>query len=250
VKTFGLIGKSLQHSFSPGYFKKKFDKEKITDCDYKLFQIDTIEKFPQIILENKNLAGLNVTIPYKQLIMPYLNSLDEHAKKIGAVNTIKFTYNKNKTILTGFNTDFLGFKDSIKPLIPNFNLNALILGTGGSSLAVAYSLDLMGIKYKFVSQSPINKEILSYNDLSEETIKSNQLIINTTPLGMFPNLENQPDIPYQHITSNHILFDLIYNPLETNFLKLGRNAGAQTKNGLEMLGLQAEYSWKIWNDLY
>jgi shikimate dehydrogenase len=249
VKTFGLIGKSLQHSFSPGYFKTKFDKEKITDCDYRLFQIDVIEKFPQIIFDNKNLAGLNVTIPYKQLIIPYLDNLDEHAKRIGAVNTVKFTYSKNKTILTGFNTDFLGFTDCIKPLIPNFNINALILGTGGSSLAVAYSLDLMGIKYRFVSRKPINTEILSYNDLSEETIKSNQLIINTTPLGMFPNLENQPDIPYKHITSNHILFDLIYNPSETNFLKLGRNAGAQTKNGLKMLGIQAEYSWKIWNNL-
>ena len=134
-------------------------------------------------------------------------------------------------------------------MIPNFNINALILGTGGSSLAVAYSLDLMGIKYRYVSRNPINREILSYIDLTEETIKNHQLIINTTPLGMFPNPENQPEIPYQYITSNHILFDLIYNPLETNFLKLGRNAGARTKNGLEMLGLQAEYSWKIWNNL-
>ncbi|MGE0088778.1 MAG: shikimate dehydrogenase [Bacteroidales bacterium] len=249
MKTFGLIGKSLQHSFSPGYFKMKFDKEKITDCVYNLFEIDSIDKFPQIIPDNKNLKGLNVTIPYKQLIIPYLNNLDEHAENIGAVNTIKFTFTKNNTILTGYNTDFLGFTDSIKPLIPNCNIKALILGTGGSSLAVAYSLDLMGIKYKFVSRNQINKEILSYTDLTEEIIKSHQLIINTTPLGMFPNLENQPEIPYQHINSSHILFDLIYNPSETNFLKYGRNSGAQTKNGLEMLGFQAEYSWKIWNNL-
>jgi len=248
VKVFGLIGKSLQHSFSPDYFKQKFIRENIEDSVYELFQLDSINNFPELVLKNKDLSGVNVTIPYKQSIIPYLNMLDKHAEKIGAVNTIKLVKTNNNIVLIGYNTDFLGFTDSIKPLINNFNKKALILGTGGSSLAVSYALNLIGIKHKFVSRNPNIKNAISYSDLTEKVIKSHHIIINTTPLGMFPVIGSQPEIPYHLLTSNHLLFDLIYNPEETNFLKLGRKSGAKTKNGIEMLGFQAEYSWKIWND--
>lgn len=248
MKIYGLIGKSLQHSFSPDYFSKKFKEENLKDCYYELYQLNSINDFPEIISKNTQLVGLNVTIPYKQSIIPYIDKLDIHAEKIGAINTIKIERCDNKTVLTGYNTDYLGFIDSIKPLITNFDTKALILGTGGSSVAVSYALNLLGIKNKFVSRNPIKEDSISYSDLNEKIIQSHQIIINTTPLGMFPDIENQPNIPYHLLTSDHLLFDLIYNPTETNFLKRGRLSGAKIKNGIEMLGFQAEYSWKIWND--
>jgi len=247
VKEFGLIGKTLDHSFSPGYFSNKFKDEKITDCIYRLYPINKIDEFPNIIKNNPEIKGLNVTIPYKQSIIPYLNKLDIHTKNIGAVNTIKIEKLHDKLVLTGYNTDFLGFTDSIKPIICNFNSSALILGTGGSSVAVAYALKLLGIKYSFVSRNPKSNDILQYSQLNKEIIQSHQIIINTTPLGMYPNISEQPELPYHYLTSNHLLFDLIYNPEETRFLYLAKKNGAQTKNGFEMLGIQAEYSWEIWN---
>jgi shikimate dehydrogenase len=249
VKIYGLIGKSLIHSFSPGYFQAKFEKEKISNCDYKLFQLNSINEFQSFIENNPDLAGLNVTIPYKQSIIKYLDRVDFHAERIGAVNTIKIDTIGGKRVLTGFNTDFLGFTDSLKPLIHDLNKNALILGTGGSSAAIAYALQKLNINYLFVSRNPKNSNEIDYKELNEDVITSHNLIINTTPLGMFPDISGKPEIPYQYITSNHILFDLVYNPEETMFLKIGQKQGAKTKNGFEMLGIQAEYSWKIWNDL-
>jgi shikimate dehydrogenase len=247
MRFFGLIGKSLEHSFSPVYFKEKFEREGIQDSYYQLFPLKTIDEFNQLINDFSELTGVNVTIPYKQSIIPFLDEIDSNAKEIGAVNTIKFERINSKLILKGFNTDYLGFMDSLKAHLKDYHKSALILGTGGSSAAVAYALKIMGINYIKVSRTPV-KEVLSYKELTEEIIREYNLIINTTPLGMFPDIETYPPIPYSAISKKHILFDLIYNPIKTVFLKKGQEKGATIINGSEMLIGQAEYAWKIWNN--
>lgn len=248
MRFFGLIGKSLEHSFSPVFFKEKFDIEGINDCFYNLYPLKNIDEFNQLISDFTELSGVNVTIPYKQEIIPFLDKIDDNAKEIGAVNTIKFEWIKSKLKLTGYNTDYLGFIDSLKPLLKKQHKTALVLGTGGSSVAVTYALKKLGIKYINVSRNPVNTEILSYDSLHEDLVNDYKLIINTTPLGMYPDTSQSPDIPYNGISKDHLLYDLIYNPKQTEFLRKGKNKGACIKNGAEMLIKQAEYSWEIWND--
>lgn len=246
MKTFGLIGRHLQHSFSPAYFANKFEQEAISDCVYKLFPLAQIKDFKGLLQKNLNLAGLNVTIPYKQAIIPFLDALSPQAAQIGAVNTIQFMEGK----LIGHNTDVYGFQTSLEQkLRPTpFDSKALILGTGGASKAVAYALENMGIAYQYVSRKK-TLHALCYELISPELLQEYLIIINTTPLGMSPNIETCPLLPYTEIGSKHILFDLVYNPRQTLFLKKGLEQGAQTINGLEMLHLQAEKAWNIWTTL-
>lgn len=239
----GLLGKNISYSFSRSYFKEKFQKEKIDNTSYENFDIDNIAQFPSIIKNTKNLKGLNVTIPYKQEVIPYLDKINKKAKAIGAVNTIRIT---KKGKLVGYNTDCYGFKKSIDPYIKKEHTSALILGTGGASKAIAYTLENMGITYDYVSRRLSDNIQFSYDTLTENDLKNHQIIINCTPLGTFPNIDDCPNIPYQAINKNHILFDLIYNPEETTFLKQGKQNGATTINGLNMLKLQAEKAWSIW----
>ena len=242
MKQFGLIGYPLSHSFSKGYFAEKFAKENIVDCKYDVFPLEKIEDFVELCNDKKNLIGLNVTIPYKEKIIPFLDELDETAANIGAVNTIKFSNGKK----IGYNSDAYGFEMSLKPLLKSHHRRALILGTGGASKAVRYVLEKLDIPYQLISRDK-NKSNRTYADVSGSLQYDNLLIINTTPLGMHPNVDEYPDINYPFLTDRHLLYDLIYNPEETQFLKEGKQRGAQTKNGLEMLYLQAERSWEIWN---
>ena len=241
---FGLVGKNISYSFSKKYFTEKFEKLNLKNFRYVNFDIPEIEEFPFLLYHREEeFRGLNVTIPYKQSIIKYLDDLSEEAKEIGAVNTIKITNNNE---LIGYNTDIYGFTNAVKPLLNLESKSALILGTGGASKAVAFSLKKLGIDFKFVSRKK-NENVLLYNELNEEILKNHQIIINCTPVGTYPNLEEKPQIPYTFITKNHIAFDLIYNPEKTAFLKAAKKQGAKIKNGLEMLQLQAEKSWEIWN---
>lgn len=241
-RTFGIVGRNIAHSFSPDYFNNKFLKEAI-DAKYLIFDIKTLDDLNSVINSNPDLTGFNVTIPYKNSIMELLQEADSLSRKIGAVNTVMVT----KSGLKGYNTDCIGFERSLLPLIKNRNnLSALVLGTGGASKAVAYVLNKLSIPFKSVSRTKSDNTII-YEDVDEVVIKSSTIIVNTTPLGMYPNLNAAPNIPYEHITKRHILYDLIYNPSETLFLKKGRSAGAITKNGIEMLYIQAGASWEIWN---
>lgn len=240
---FGLIGKNISYSFSKTYFSKKFEDNNLVDYSYENFDIQNIEEFPQIIKNNPNLKGLNVTIPYKETVIPFLDKLSEKALKIGAVNTIKFT---KKGKLKGYNTDYYGFKKSLKPLLEAHHKKALILGTGGASKAVAFALEQLGILYTFVSREATENTI-DYNRINATTFDNYQIIINCTPLGTSPNVAVCPDLPYDNFTSKHIAFDLIYNPEETLFLQKAKQNGAVIKNGMEMLVFQAEKAWKIWN---
>ncbi len=239
---YGLVGKNISYSFSEGYFAQKFKDLGLTGYSYRNFDLSQIDEFEKLILENKGLKGLNVTIPYKEAVMPYLDKLDKKAKKIGAVNTIKFT----KKGLKGYNTDIYGFKKSIKPFLKKHHKRALILGTGGASKAVAFVFKELGIKFKFVSRSP-KKNQLQYTDLNEKLMEKYTVLVNCTPLGTFPDIKEKPTIPYAFISDRHFLFDLIYNPEKTAFLQEGEKQGAMIRNGLRMLELQAEKSWKIWN---
>jgi shikimate dehydrogenase len=241
---FGLVGKNISYSFSKKYFTEKFEKLNLKNYKYVNFDIPEIEEFPFLLYHREEeFRGLNVTIPYKQSIIKYLDDLSENAKAIGAVNTIKITHDNE---LIGYNTDIYGFTNSIKPLLNIESKKALILGTGGASKAIAFSLKKMGIDFKFVSRSK-SGNVLLYNELDEKILENHQIIINCTPVGTFPNINEKPQIPYSFITKNHIAFDLIYNPEETAFLKAAKKQGAKIKNGLEMLQLQAEKSWEIWN---
>ena len=243
-KLYGLLGKNISYSFSRGYFTDKFEKLKLKKSKYVNFDLQNIEDFPSIIDENEHLKGINVTIPYKEEIIPFLSKIDKTAKKIGAVNTIKFTKRGN---LKGYNSDVVGFENSLIPLLKKHHKRALILGTGGASKAIAYALKRNDIKYKFVSRNPEGKKEISYNSLTKEVMENHTIIINSTPLGTFPDIDKCPNIPYQFITKNHILYDLIYNPAISTFLSKGKEKEAITKNGLQMLELQAEESWRIWN---
>jgi shikimate dehydrogenase len=242
TSSFGLIGKNISYSFSKAYFNAKFTSLNLKDHSYENFDLVHIEEFPALINNHKTLKGLNVTIPYKEAIIPYLNSLSKKATLVGAVNTIKFTKNG----LKGYNTDVYGFKKSIQPFIKESHKKALILGTGGASKAVAFVLNELGISYKYVSRNPSGNQI-DYKGLNREIIGSHTLLINCTPLGTFPDIEARPNIPYEFITSDHFLFDLIYNPEKTAFLLSGERKGATICNGLKMLELQAEKAWQIWN---
>jgi shikimate dehydrogenase len=242
-KTFGLVGRNIEYSFSRKYFNDRFEKDGLTDYSYQNFDIETIDEFPDIIKNNPNLAGLNVTIPYKESIVPFLSKLSPTAFKIGAVNTIRFTKKGN---LKGYNTDFYGFKKSIKPILKPHHKKALILGTGGASKAIAFALEELDILYTLVSREA-SANTIDYNRINATTFDNYQIIINCTPLGTWPNIEAFPILPYVFFTNKHIAFDLIYNPEETKFLKQAAANGAVTMNGFEMLRFQAEKSWKIWN---
>ena len=241
MRTFGLIGHPLTHSFSPKYFGKKFGDEGIDDASYSAFDISDIDQLEDLISQ-KSPIGLNVTIPYKKEVINYLDELSPEAKRIGAVNTIKFVDGHRK----GFNTDIYGFHYSLLELLGGYDVeNALILGTGGAAQAVQYVLEELDICYHNVSRKT---GYLNYEDLNETIISKNRLIINTTPLGTYPNEEQCPDIPYQFLSKEHFLYDLVYNPDTTTFMKKGLAHGAKVKNGLQMLHLQAERAWEIWNE--
>lgn len=241
---FGLIGKDISYSFSQNYFSEKFRVLGLEHCKYFNFDIPEIEEFPFLLYHKEHeFKGLNVTIPYKESVMKYLDEIDADAQKIGAVNTIKIT-EKNKLI--GYNTDVYGFERAIKPLLQSHHKKALILGTGGASKAVSYALQKLDIEHKFVSRKVDQNKFL-YAMLNEQIMQAYLIIINCTPVGTYPDIDAAPKIPYKFITSRHLLFDLIYNPEETKFLKEGRLRNAQVKNGYEMLQLQAEKSWEIWN---
>lgn len=244
MQRYGLIGKKLGHSFSKRYFTEKFEKEGIADAVYELYELPTINQLPQLLQRVPALVGLNVTVPYKQAVLPYLDELDEAAARIGAVNTIKITAGKTK----GYNTDYIGFKSSLEKFYPvTQHGRALVLGSGGASKAVCAALQDLGINYTILSRS-LEPGQLTYNELTAELMQQYPLIINTTPLGMYPEVENCPAIPYKALSATHYLYDLVYNPEETLFLKKGKEAGAQTINGLEMLYGQAEAAWQIWQN--
>ena len=242
MKNFGLLGKNIDYSFSRGYFKDKFETHKL-DCTYNNFDIESIEDFESVKTSKTPLSGLNVTIPYKQVVIPYLDAVDTEAKEIGAVNTIKIKNGK----LTGYNTDHYGFEHSLKPHLKSHHKKALILGTGGASKAVAFALKKLGIHFEYVSRTQSTAVKFTYKSLEAEGIHDYQIIVNCTPLGTFPNIDKCPSIPYDKITSKHLLYDLIYNPEETLFLKQGKEKNASCINGLNMLRIQAEKSWEIWN---
>lgn len=242
MRRFGLIGNNISYSFSPGYFREKFDKLGLKDCRYEIFDLANISEFPELLKRFGDLEGLNVTIPYKEAVIPCLDHLDELAREIGAVNTIRIRRGR----LEGFNTDVTGFRESLRPLLTQTDRAALILGTGGASKAVAYALRQLDIPYRFVSRKPVSGH-LTYTDLEAPVLKEFQIIVNSTPLGTYPEVEKAPPLPYKALGPTHLLYDLIYNPPQTTFLKRGLQQGARIKNGLEMLNLQAEASWNLWN---
>ena len=245
IQRFGLIGYPLSHSFSEKYFAAKFAAEGILGCAYRNYPIPEIAHLEGLLDDEPALRGLNVTIPYKERIIPYLDEIDGEARDVGAVNTVKITRAGGRLKLKGYNTDVYGFRESLYPILEGRNDQALILGTGGASKAVAYVLDQLGIKYQFVSRKYTPGQ-LQYRDLCLAIIKNVTVIINTTPLGTYPDTSSFPDIPYDILTPEHLLYDLVYNPPETAFLRLGKQKGARIKNGREMLELQAERSWEIW----
>jgi shikimate dehydrogenase len=242
-KRFGLVGKNINYSFSKKYFTEKFSVSLFDDCTYENFDIPSISEFSEIISKNPDIKGLNVTIPYKETIIPYLHKLSKNAAQIGAVNVIKIT---KKEKLKGYNSDYYGFQKALKPLLEIHHKKALILGTGGAAKAVAFALDKLGILSTFVSREA-NENTIDYNRINATTFDNYQIIINCTPLGTSPNLKEFPPISYDYFTNKHIAFDLIYNPEETVFLKKAKKKGAIIKNGYDMLVFQAEKSWKIWN---
>ena len=244
-KVFGLLGKNISYSFSRGYFAEKFELLGLNKHEYKNFDIQDIAGFSSIIKDETCLKGINVTIPYKEEVMQYLDIIDDTAKAIGAVNTIKFTKRGN---LKGYNTDVVGFENSISPYFKSHHKFALILGTGGASKAIAYALKKNKIQYKFVSRKPSGKEEISYDDLTKEVLNKYHIIVNCTPIGTSPEIHLSPNIPYQFLSGKHLLFDLIYNPEISAFLAKGKQQGASIKNGFEMLEMQAEESWRIWNE--
>lgn len=237
---YGLIGYPLTHSFSAGYFSKKFSAESI-HAVYQNFPLENIARFPDLLAQQPDLKGLNVTIPHKQAVIPYLDALSDEAGAIGAVNCIAFSEGK----LTGYNTDVVGFRESLHPLLQAHHQKALILGTGGASKAVAFTLDQLGIPFLKVSRQASSSAI-SYGNISPQIVSEHTIIVNTTPLGTYPSVDSFPDFPYHLLGPQHLLYDLVYNPAETAFLTFGKQQGASIKNGLEMLHLQAESAWQIW----
>ncbi|MET0570022.1 MAG: shikimate dehydrogenase [Pedobacter agri] len=246
MKTYGLIGFPLSHSFSKKYFTEKFQDEGITDRQYELFPIENIKSLADLLAENQSLCGLNVTIPHKVGVLPFLNEIEEAAEKIGAVNCICIKRFEGETYLKGFNTDAYGFEESLKPLLMAKHKKALVFGDGGAAKAVKYVLQKLGIEYQVVVRKATAGAIL-YNQVTLELLERHKLLINTTPLGMSPHIDTFPDIDYTQLGSDHLAYDLVYNPLETAFLSKAAERGAQVKNGLEMLYKQAEKAWAIWN---
>lgn len=248
MKKFGLIGYPLGHSFSKNFFNEKFRSEGI-DAEYVNFELPSIDMLPKVIAANSNLVGLNVTIPYKEKVISYLDELDECAAEIGAVNVIKIIRQKGKTTLKGYNSDVIGFMRSIEALLERHHTKALILGTGGASKAVNYGLAKLGVETRtFVSRSKKNDTTITYADLTPEVMDEYKLIVNCSPVGMYPKADQCPQIPYECLTPKHLLYDLLYNPDTTLFMKRGSDHGAIVKNGLEMLLLQAFGAWDIWNE--
>lgn len=244
---YGLIGYPLGHSFSRGYFNEKFKAEGI-DAEYLNFEIPTIDDFIEVVESNPDLKGLNVTIPYKEQVINYLDELAPDARQIGAVNVIQIIRQpKGKVKLVGHNSDVIGFTQSIEPLLKPHHHKALVLGTGGASKAVFHGLKSLGIEPTYVSRTPKDPSYLTYSQLTPEVMAEHTVIVNTTPLGMYPKTDTCPDIPYDLLTADHLLYDVVYNPDETLFMKRGQAQGATVKNGLEMLLLQAFVAWEIWN---
>ena len=239
---FGIIGYPLGHSFSKGFFTEKFARESI-DAQYLNFEIPDVAMLPDVLRNNPELRGLNVTLPHKQAVIPLLDEMSKEAKEIGAVNVIRVRNGK----LKGFNSDIIGFTNSIKPLLMPHHKKALILGTGGASKAICVGLNRLGIEWTYVSRSP-REGMITYEDITAETLQAYTVIVNCSPVGMFPNVAQAPEIPYDCLSDKHLLFDLVYNPEETLFMKKGREQGATVKNGLEMLHLQAVASWDFWNE--
>ncbi len=246
-KLFGLIGFPLSHSFSAGYFARKFEKENITNCRYNPFPLEKISSFPELIQLNPNLVGLNVTIPHKETIIPFLDELSNSAREAGAVNTIKIFRHGSEIYTKGYNTDIHGFEQSLLHNNVKLPANSLILGTGGASKAAEWVLKKHGCQITFVSRKPVKKNTVSWEELNKSTISHFELIINTTPLGMYPNIDEYPPLPYDTAENTHTFFDLIYNPAETAFLKKAKVRGCKVINGLFMLEQQAEKAWEIWN---
>lgn len=246
-KLYGLLGRRLSHSFSQKFFTEKFTSEHL-DAEYRNFEIQDIGEFMELLAEYPMLSGLNVTIPYKQQIIPYMDSLDMVATEVGAVNVVNIKRDHNGELLSliGYNSDVYGFVNSIKPLINENCKEALVLGSGGASKAVTYGLGTLGIESHIVSRTPCDGQI-SYNDLTPEIMSRCLVIVNTTPLGMYPDVDTFPPIPYELLTQYHICYDLVYNPEVTLFMTKAKNRGCTVKNGLEMLHLQALESWSIWN---
>ncbi|HEU4717082.1 MAG TPA: shikimate dehydrogenase [Bacteroidia bacterium] len=250
MRIFGLIGFPLSHSFSEKYFTEKFRRENIPDAVYRLFPLENANDFPSFLQANPGIAGLNITIPYKEKIIPFLDELDETAKAVGAVNVIQIREDGGKKILEGYNSDVYGFRQSLKPFLTSAHERALILGTGGASKAVEYVLKQIGVQCIFASREKKNipgKNILTYAEVNEYVLSACRLIVNATPCGMFPDVKSAPPLPYEFITPEHFLYDLIYNPAETEFMKRGKEKGATVMNGMDMLKLQAERAWTIWN---
>lgn len=243
MNTYGLIGYPLGHSFSRKFFTEKFEEENI-DAQYLNFEIPSIEEFPKVIETHPELRGLNVTIPYKQQVMQYLDDISPEAKAIGAVNVVRV----EKGCLTGYNSDVIGFVDSIRPLLKPHHKKALILGTGGASKAVHYGLTKkLGLETFFVSRTA-HPGVITYEDLTADVLKEYEVIVNCSPVGMFPHVDECPALPYENMSDHHLLYDLVYNPEETLFMKKGAEQGATVKNGLAMLHLQALASWKFWTN--
>jgi shikimate dehydrogenase len=244
MRLFGLIGYPLSHSFSKKYFTKKFEQEGLTDCRYELFPIATIKELPAILTKYPELEGLNVTVPYKQQVLSYLHSTENIPAGTEACNCIHIKESK----LIGYNTDVIGFEKSFTPLLTTHQNKALVLGNGGAATAVVFVLKKLGIDFIIASRQLHRNSSLVYKDIDEQVMADCNIIINTTPLGMYPNENSCPYIPYQYITGKHLLYDLVYNPAKTLFLQKGEQHGASIKNGEEMLMLQAEHSWTIWNN--
>jgi shikimate dehydrogenase len=244
MRTFGLIGYPLSHSFSKLFFSEKFEREAIQGCTYELFPLPEIEQLGEL-LQDEQLCGLNVTIPYKVAVLPFVQELDAAAAAIGAVNCLKVEDHDGTRIIKGFNTDAYGFAESLKPLLSEHHKKALILGDGGAASAVKYVLTSLGIEFLSVVRTP-KPGTITYEQVDEALLADHTVLVNTTPVGTFPNVDASPAIPYEFLTDRHLAYDLVYNPEETLFLKLAKAQGAETKNGLEMLQLQAERSWEIW----
>lgn len=248
MTTFGLIGYPLGHSFSKKFFSEKFEKEGLIDYQYLNFELESINEFPSVFEKFPDIKGLNCTIPYKQLVMQYLDEIDEETLIVGAVNTIKPIRSSEGLKLKGYNTDIIGFEQSLRPMLNEIHTKALILGTGGASKAIKYILTKLGIDYISASiEDELFENEIRYSQINQAMIEERKVIINATPLGTYPKIDTCPNIPYEFISSNHVLFDLVYNPEVTLFMQKGIDKGAKVKNGLEMLHRQALAAWEIWN---
>ncbi len=249
TKLLGLIGFPLEHSLSERYFNERIAREGYDFIEYRNFPLESIEELPELLELFPEICGLNVTSPYKRSVMKFLGDIDSQAQEVGSVNTITIGRQEEELILKGYNTDIVGFEKSFVPLLEPHHTAALILGTGGAARAVAYVLQKLGIEYRFVSRRfEQDKDAILYSNLDEQTIGNFKIIINATPLGMFPQVNLYPPIPYDYITSEHLLFDLIYNPKQTKFMEFGQDRGAKVSNGLEMLYGQADAAWDIFRD--